>query len=77
MSTLGYLLKMNCLSMLNLSTDTQESCEFKDVEYLIERYNAILAFTSSESDQIFDEFVSYHLLTNEDIPISIWDSKAT
>ena len=46
-----------------INFDMRENCEFKDVEYFIERYNAILAFTSSESDQVFDEFVSYQLLT--------------
>lgn len=50
---------MNCLSMLNLSTLRLEKCEFKNVEYFIECYNAILGYSTSQSNQIFDEFVSY------------------
>ena len=37
--------------------ETRETCEFKDVEYFIERYNSVLGFTTSELDQVFDEFV--------------------
>ena len=34
--------------LVHANFDMRENCEFKDVEYFIERYNAILAFTSSE-----------------------------
>ena len=51
--------------------ETREICEFRNVEYFIERYSAILTFSASESDQIFDEFVAYQLLTKEDIPVFV------
>ena len=54
--------------------DKRESCEFKDVEYFMERYNGILHFTTSDSDQVFDEFVSYQLLAHDDVPEDVWDS---
>lgn len=51
-----------------------ESCGFRDVEYFIERYHGLLRLSVSDSDQIFDEFVSYQLLRKEDIPKDVWDS---
>ena len=52
--------------------ERREICEFKNVEYFMQRYYETLGLTAD--DEIFDEFVTYQLLNSEDIPKSVWDS---
>lgn len=57
-----------------INFDKREECGFSDVEYFIERYHGFLCLSAGDSDEIFDEFVSYQLLKKEDIPKDVWDS---
>ena len=43
----------------------------KDVEYFIDRYSTILKFGAPEFDSLHDEFISYQLLSDDDIPPQI------
>ena len=43
------------------------------MKYFIERYQTVLTFSSSVSDQIFDELVAYQLMERGDIPLPVWE----
>ena len=40
----------------------------EDAEYFIVRYSTILKFGAPEFDSLHDEFISYQLLSDDDIP---------
>ena len=40
----------------------------EDVKYFIDRYSTILKFGAPEYDSLHDEFISYQLLSDDDIP---------
>ena len=40
----------------------------EDVEYFIDRYSTILKFGAAEYDSLHGEFISYQLLSDDDIP---------
>ena len=50
---------------------TRESCEFADVEFFIERFR--LRFSSEDLNSLQEEFISYQLLNEDDIPKLVWD----
>ena len=54
--------------------DGRESCEFADVEYIIDHYQNVLSVNDVDIDQIFDEFVEYQLFEQSDIPHHVWQS---
>ena len=50
----------------------------KDVEYFIDRYLTILRFGAPQFDSLHDEFISYQLLSDDDIlPQVIKEATAT
>ena len=49
---------------------TRESCEFADVEFFIERFR--LRFSSEDLNSL-QEFISYQLFNEDDIPKLVWD----
>ena len=50
---------------------TRESCEFADVEFFIERFR--LRFSCEDLNSLQEEFISYQLLNEDDIPKLVWD----
>ena len=46
----------------------RKDVSIKDVEYFIERCSTILKFGAPEFDSLHDEFISYQLLSDDDIP---------
>lgn len=56
------------------SFEKRTECQFSDVEFFMRRYERAIAFDETMMDKVFDEFVAYQLLTEEDIPQSIWES---
>ena len=45
----------------------RKDLSMKDVEYFIDRYLTILRFGAPQSDSLHDEFISYQLLSDDDI----------
>ena len=56
-----------------LNFEKRSSCHFFDIEYFIDRYKDV-SILSDISDDLYDEFVNYQLLKDEDIPSSVWES---
>ena len=50
----------------------RENCEFADVEFFIQRFN--LNFGSKYLNELQEEFLAYQLLSEGDIPQTIWDN---
>ena len=47
---------------------SRKDVSIEDVEYFIDRYSTILKFGAPEFDSLHDEFISYQLLSDDDIP---------
>ena len=70
-----FLLKDDIL--LHARVKNFEKCEnrkFSSVEYFLECYSSVLAFSDSEKKDAFDEIVDYQLSVEENIPQSVWES---
>ena len=47
---------------------SRKDASIEDAQYFIDRYSAILKFGAPEFDSLHDEFISYQLLSDDDIP---------
>lgn len=54
--------------------EKRETNQFSDIEYFMEHYSDVLAFSGPEQNALFDEFVDFMLLEEKDIPQSVWES---
>ena len=77
-AAVGYILAKFPLKddiLLHARVINFEKCEnstFSSVEYFLERYTSVLAFSDSEKKLHFNEFVNYQLFEEENIPQSVW-----
>ena len=46
---------------------SRKDASIEDVEYFIDRYSTILKFGAPEYDSLHDEFISYQLMSDDDI----------
>ena len=54
--------------------ERREECGFDSVEFFVHRYSHLQGLTSpSEMELLQEEFISYQLLSDTDIPSRIWD----
>ena len=58
---------------LKFNFEKRTESQFSNVEYFMRCYERAIAFDAAMMDKVFDESVANQLLTEEDIPQSMWE----